>query len=329
MVLLTAVVLCAFLCAAVVSALRRRWTAAAVSGLMAIVCCLAGLLHIQGRQRAAEQARLLALRKRIERLEKGHAADERGTPRSASVRPRPSPSAPVRRPERATPTPPRRLPAAPPAVVEETVPAPEPEAPGTPFRRLVIEYPKPLYIGAPKDLMRKHKLRDPWLDVGTMLVPVSTHLISRGRPVTASDSEPVVGELSYVTDGDKEGSDGSYVELGTGPQSVRIDLGDLYHVHAVVVWHYHSQPRAYHDVVVLLSSDEEAAVPSVIFNNDVDDSLGFGKGEDPEYIETARGRLISAGGPPARYVWLYSNGSTASEMNHYVEVEVYGEGPVK
>ena len=30
----------------------------------------------------------------------------------------------------------------------------------------------------------------------------------------ASDSAPVIGELSFITDGDKTGVDGSYVELG-------------------------------------------------------------------------------------------------------------------
>jgi len=162
-----------------------------------------------------------------------------------------------------------------------------------------------------------------------MLVPVSTHLLSRGRPVTASDTEPDVGELSYVTDGDKEGGDGSYVELAAGPQSVRIDLGDIYHLHAVAVWHYHARARAYHDVVVALSDGADTNAPAVVFNNDADASLGFGKGTDDEYVETARGLLVDAAGLAARYVWLYSNGSTANDKNHYVEVEVYGAGPVR
>lgn len=176
--------------------------------------------------------------------------------------------------------------------------------------------------------MSEHELRNPWVDGGTMLVPVSTHLLSRGRSVTAGDVEPIVGELSYVTDGDKEGGDGSYVELGPGPQSIRIDLADTYHVHAVVVWHYHAEARAYHDVAVLLSGATETNAPTVMFNNDADDSLGFGEGTDAEYVETARGLLVDAGGLAARYVWLYSNGSTASKMNHYIEVEVYGAGPL-
>ena len=40
------------------------------------------------------------------------------------------------------------------------------------------------------------------------------------------------------------------------------------------------------------------------------------------------GRVMRVNGERARYVRLFSNGSTESEMNHYVEVEVYGK-PVK
>ena len=56
--------------------------------------------------------------------------------------------------------------------------------------------------------------------------------MSRGRDqsgldkkVTSSDDAPVIGELAMVTDGDKEGADGSYVELGPDKQWVQIDLG--------------------------------------------------------------------------------------------------------
>jgi hypothetical protein len=34
---------------------------------------------------------------------------------------------------------------------------------------------------------------------------------------------------------------------------------------------------------------------------------------------------VSGKGTKGRYVRLYSNGSTANEMNHYIEVEVYGK----
>ena len=42
------------------------------------------------------------------------------------------------------------------------------------------------------------------------------------------------------------------------------------------------------------------------------------------YVETAEGKLVDAKGNRARYVRLYSRGNNANELNHYVEVEVFG-----
>ena len=42
------------------------------------------------------------------------------------------------------------------------------------------------------------------------------------------------------------------------------------------------------------------------------------------YIETNEGRLIAASAT-GRYVRLYSGGNTSNKMNHYIEVEVYGQ----
>ena len=52
---------------------------------------------------------------------------------------------------------------------------------------------------------------------------------------------------------------------------------------------------------------------------------GRGAGSDPVYVETSEGRLINAKGWRARYVRLYSDGNTMSALNHYVEVEVFGQ----
>ena len=46
------------------------------------------------------------------------------------------------------------------------------------------------------------------------------------------------------------------------------------------------------------------------------------------YVETAEGKLVDAKGVVARYVRLYSNGNTNNDLNHYIEVEIYGK-PVK
>ena len=61
-----------------------------------------------------------------------------------------------------------------------------------------------------------------------------------------------------------------------------------------------------------------------MFNNDHDNSSGLGIGKNKEYIETNEGRLIDPRGVKARYIRLYSKGNTSNDINHYVEVEVYG-----
>jgi hypothetical protein len=88
------------------------------------------------------------------------------------------------------------------------------------------------------------------------------------------------------------------------------------------------QPIVCRDVVVQVSNDP-AFVDGVktIFNNDQDNSTGLGIGRDREYFETNEGKLVDAKGLKARYVRLYSRGSTfTDQLNRYTEVEVYGQG---
>ena len=61
-----------------------------------------------------------------------------------------------------------------------------------------------------------------------------------------------------------------------------------------------------------------------VFNNDNDNTAGLGAGQDMNYIETSEGKLVDAKGAKARFVRLYSRGNNANELNHYVEVEVWG-----
>jgi len=151
-------------------------------------------------------------------------------------------------------------------------------------------------------------------------------LLSKGKPVTASDTYPVIGEIPFVTDGEKDGSDGTFVEFGPDLQWVQIDLGATDTLHAIVVWHFHAQARVYHDVIVQVSDDATFNTGvTTLFNNDIDNTSKLGAGKDPAYVETAEGRLIDAKGTKARYVRLYSNGNTTNELNHYVEVEVFGQ----
>jgi hypothetical protein len=191
--------------------------------------------------------------------------------------------------------------------------------------QLKLTLPKPMFIGTPTNIKSPNLEAITGKPRGPFMVPVGTKLLSLKRPVTSSDSQPVIGELTMITDGEKDGGDGYFVELGPGKQWVQIDLGASYALHAILAWHYHSQARVYRDVIVQVS-DDKAFVKgmTVVFNNDHDNSSKLGVGSDKEYIEVAEGRLFDPKGVKGRYVRLYSNGNTTNDLNHYVEVEVYG-----
>ncbi len=159
----------------------------------------------------------------------------------------------------------------------------------------------------------------------TVLVPKDTVLLSYGMTVTASDDFPIIGELEYITDGDKDAGEGYFVELMDGLQWIQIDLQKTSVLSAIWIWHYHSQKRAYHDVIVQVSNDSNFINEvTTLFNNDYDNSSELGKGSDYPYVESRFGKLINAEGAEARYIRLYSYGNTSNDMNHYIEVEVYG-----
>jgi len=185
---------------------------------------------------------------------------------------------------------------------------------------LKTDLPKPLFVGTPVPIKVPNLEPAPKGKRPDFLVPVGTVNLAKGKKVTASDSDPVIGTLDLVTDGDKEGDEGSWVELAPGKQWVQIDLEKSAEISAVLVWHFHSQARAYFDVVVQVSDDPK-------FEKDVttifDDTVDTGK--DLAYIETYEGKLIDAKGVKGRYVRLYSKGNTTNKMNHYIEVEVFGK----
>jgi len=191
---------------------------------------------------------------------------------------------------------------------------------------LKTDLPKPLFVGTPVPIKvpnlepaRTGKRPD-------FMVPAGTVNLAKGKKVTASDSDPVMGTLDLITDGDKEGDEGSWVELGPGKQWVQIDLGKDANIYAVMVWHFHSQARVYFDVVVQVSDDPKFEKDvATIFNADAANELGLGAGKDQAYIETFEGKLLDAKGVKGRYVRLYSKGNTTNKLNHYIEVEVFGK----
>ena len=194
--------------------------------------------------------------------------------------------------------------------------------------RLEIKLPTPVFNGT-KEPIRINNLRK--LSIGErpqFLAPIGTTNIAYRKPIASSDDNPIIGEIEMVTDGDKEAADGSYVELGPLQQHVTIDLSAIHEIYAVILWHYHKLPRVYFDVVVQVADDRDFITNvRTLFNNDIDSSAGFGIGTDMHYIETYEGELIDclSKGIKARFVRLYSNGNSVNDLNHYIEVEVYGK----
>ena len=190
---------------------------------------------------------------------------------------------------------------------------------------LKLKLPKPMFIGTPTNLKSANLEAVTGKSRGAFFVPKGTVLVSAKKKVTSSDSQPVIGELDMINDGEKSGGDGFFVELGPTPQWVQIDLGAKYALHAILAWHYHSQARVYHDVVVQVSDDPNFKTGvTTVFNNDHDNTSKLGAGKDKEYIEVAEGKLFDPKGVAGRYVRLYSNGNTTNDLSHYVEVEVFG-----
>ncbi|MEN6306396.1 MAG: discoidin domain-containing protein [Anaerohalosphaeraceae bacterium] len=187
--------------------------------------------------------------------------------------------------------------------------------------------PRPQFVGTDENLLGIVNLDikpKGWIQPPFM-APKGVVNVALNKPVTGSESDPIMGELTMITDGDKEATDGSVVELGPFSQWVQVDLGEPHDIYAVAIWHYHRQARIYFDVIVQVSDDPEFVTGiTTLFNSDTDNSSGQGVGQDKNYVDDSNGLLVNAKGVKGRYVRCYSNGNYASDMNHYIEIEVYG-----
>ncbi len=216
------------------------------------------------------------------------------------------------------------------ADAEQSEPAPDEKA-AAGMVPIKLELPKPMFVGTPQDTRVPNLEKPSGGPRAPFLAPEGTVNLALNKPVSSSDEEPIIGELEMITDDDKEAADGSYVELGPFLQHVTVDLGQMSEIYAVIVWHYHKQARVYFDVVIQVADDPDFVTNvQPIFNNDIDNSSGLGVGKDMHYTETNEGRLFDclSKGVKGRYVRCYSNGNTGNDLNHYIEVAVYGK-PVK
>jgi hypothetical protein len=172
---------------------------------------------------------------------------------------------------------------------------------------------------------------DPRIDNNTnrqpFLAPAGVTNVALHKKVTSSAGNVGPEDLAKITDGEKEPSEENTVTLKRGSQWVQIDLGSPHEIFAIVVWHNNSSVRVYHGVIFQIADGPDFTPDQnvrTLFNNDAENKSGVGIGKDREYFETDEGKLVDAQGAKARYVRVYSNGSTAASFNDYTEVEVYG-----
>lgn len=197
-------------------------------------------------------------------------------------------------------------------------------AAGVPLR---LELPRPVFEGTPIDVRSPHieAYRGDDVPPPPLLVPEGTRLLSRGRRVTSGDRQARPRDLALVTDGDKQYSHASYLELAPGTQWIQIDLGTNAEIFAVCIWRERPEQVIYRGTIVMVADDPgfETGV-TVLFNNDHGNLAGLGAGADKEYFEDHYGKRIAGDGVRARHVRVFSSGNTSDPYNHFIEVEVYG-----
>jgi hypothetical protein len=157
----------------------------------------------------------------------------------------------------------------------------------------------------------------------------STNLALGKQPTTNGSASPA--SLALITDGDRDTN--NTAGISPGAVWIKIDLGQSYNLNDIKVWHFYQDLRTYHDVIVQVSNDANFATGvTTVFNDDTDNSAGQGIGTDSEYVEDAAGggKDVYFNPVNARYIRLWTNGSTSNTVNHYVEVEAYeaASGPV-
>jgi hypothetical protein len=196
------------------------------------------------------------------------------------------------------------------------------------------QLPKPVFVDG-RDYMDRIRREVPNLEkpkpdekpgyAKSFLAAEGTVNLAKNKPVSSSSLENN-GSLELIVDGDADARPECIVTLAPGPQWIQIDLGATSELAKLWLWHNHLGIHLYYDVVVQLSDDPYFQKDvQTIFNNDHDDTLKLGKGNDPAYVEWSNGRLIDAGRKKARYVRLYSNGNFSEDgNNHYTEVMVFG-----
>lgn len=199
---------------------------------------------------------------------------------------------------------------------------------GVPAAELVPLKPKlpaPAFIGTPKEIPAGSNIEAPSdKPRPPLMIPGDAKNVAPSAKIICSDSNVTAEGLAKITDGDKEAFDTSIVLLRKGVQYLQFDLGSAHEIFGVVIWHAHDTPKVYRGVVAQVADNAEFTENlRTLYNNDLENTSGRGAGSDKQYFENFEGRTIDAKGAKARYVRLYSRGSTDSALNEYTEVEIH------
>jgi len=195
-----------------------------------------------------------------------------------------------------------------------------------PLVPLEIKLPAEAFVGTPSEAPVDTTVEKPsGKPRPPLMVPPGVSNLALHKPVTTSDTNQTAENLAKVTDGQKEAGEDNVLLLHKGAQWVQIDLGSPAEIYAIVIWHGHDEPKVYHGIVAQVA-DDVAFTQNVrtLFNNDHKNLDNLGVGTNREYFESHEGKLVEGKGTVARYMRVWSHGSTVSRLNEYTEVEVYG-----
>lgn len=185
--------------------------------------------------------------------------------------------------------------------------------------------------GYPKNLVKPPHLRTEVRRPDFMVPPGVANLALHAPVTTSMEEEPIIGDLPQIVDGVKKSGEFDFVEMDPGLQWVQVDLGAEHTVYCVVVWHYYKNPTIYNDVIVQVADDAEFTQNArTVFNNDNDNSAGFGPGTDTAYFARWWGELVDIRGAAregtrCRYVRIFTNGGCGDEPTRFVEIQAYGK----
>jgi RHS repeat-associated protein len=148
---------------------------------------------------------------------------------------------------------------------------------------------------------------------GNRVKETSYENVASGQPA-ASDTTLYWGSAAsdndtYADSGAQ--TSGEFAYTGSGLHYAQIDLGAVFTVDKVKVWHYHNDGRTYHNTKTQVSADG------------VSWYTVFDSATQGEYAETAAGKTHSFTARSVRYVRDYANGNTYNANNHWVEIEVF------